>query len=49
MIADLAVRYWRWRQVRAWARHVKRLRKMRVVPLAPNPRAIVYRKWNVPE
>lgn len=38
----------RWRAARRRAAHQRWLRKARVVLCGPNPRAIVYRKWNVP-
>lgn len=37
-----------WRMRRRALRHLKWLRRERVVFCNPNPRTIVHRRWNVP-
>lgn len=41
-------RFNRWRALKRAQRHIRWLRKARVVLGKPNPRAVIYRKWNVP-
>lgn len=41
-------KFYEWRAFRRHQRHIRWLRKARVVLHAPNPRAVIYRRWNVP-